>query len=191
MSDELVHRLRVADADTKAIFGEDFVSTQGEAADEIERLTLDWAREQGERTSAELARDQALLEIERLRAEVAEAGRRYADSESRLALCDAALQDMQRERDAAFSMSRCECAVNECCANIVKQMRQAATAESALAALRKRVEKSVVLAIPEAPSARPPMHGRGHDAQLVLHSRWAVSHGLAGKRVALVVLDEG
>lgn len=42
----------------------------------------------------------ALAEIERLRAEVAEAGRRYADSESRVAACDAALQDTQAERDA-------------------------------------------------------------------------------------------
>jgi hypothetical protein len=44
MSDELVHRLRLADADTKAIFGEDFVSTQGEAADEIERLRAEVAK---------------------------------------------------------------------------------------------------------------------------------------------------
>lgn len=120
-------------------------------------------------------------EIERLRAEVAEAGRRYADSESRLALCDAALQDMQRERDAAFSMSRCECAVNECCANIVKQMRQAATAESALAALRKRVDESARAVLQEGPG------GRGY---VKAHLSRVRNEGVPiGVPVALVVLD--
>lgn len=50
--------------------------------------------------SAMSAMSLAADEIERLRAEVAGAGRRYADSESRLAACDAALQDVQAERDA-------------------------------------------------------------------------------------------
>jgi len=52
---------------------------------EIERLTIDWVREQGERTSAEFALDQASLEIERLRAEVAARKSMLQQAESDLA----------------------------------------------------------------------------------------------------------
>ena len=46
--------------------------------------------------------------------------------------------ETKRERDAAFAMSKCECSSSECCANLVKHIERAETAERELAALRNR-----------------------------------------------------
>jgi hypothetical protein len=115
--------------------------------DEIERLTLDWAREQGERTTAENERDRALLEIERLRAEVA-----------------ALRTDMHDE--------------------LLAEQAKRLQAESALAALRKRVEEAPVYCVPSTKPSSP--SGWAKVIRSVKHL-----NSLRGKRVALVVLGEG
>lgn len=44
-------------------------------------------------------------------------------SEERLKEAIEQIRQLKEERDEAFKMSRCECGEDECCANLVKQLR--------------------------------------------------------------------
>ena len=58
----------------------------------------------------------------------------------RLQFAEAQIECLTRERNAAFTMSRCECASDEACANIVKVMRERDEARQEAQSLRDCVE---------------------------------------------------
>lgn len=117
MTDDLLQRLREAHPNSQQYANGSMILA--EAADEIEgaelelahQMNADFNRIRNQRTTIEQL--QAETKTLRTRAESAERERdalakRYADSESNLALCDAALQDVTRERDALREILR-EC----------------------------------------------------------------------------------
>lgn len=97
--------------------------------------------------------------IERLRAD--------AESTDDIGLCaDAAdrIEELERERDAAFAMSRCECEANECCASLVK--------------LHNRIEElEHKLACAEYES-----HMRQEECEIARDDRDAVTEALKGSK---------
>lgn len=109
MTDDLLQRLRALSSENGDIHGQ-CGSALREAADEIESLragvrALHRNGEEAERWKAAIQGAYLVQKNLIARAESAERERdalakRYADSESNLALCDAALQDVTRERDA-------------------------------------------------------------------------------------------
>ncbi len=59
---------------------------------------------------------------------------RQADAAARIAA-------LESELAAAFAMSKCECASDECCANLVAAYKRAESAESELARVREDAER--------------------------------------------------
>lgn len=98
------------------------------------------------------------------------------------------IERLRRERDAAFSLSRCECGTDECCRNLVASITRAESAErerdearAERDALRERFEAAPVVVLDNSA-----VLGEGARIHAIGGDRYDAPDELCGKRVRLV-----